>query len=346
MLASAGVALWLHEARIARVVERELSTLDAARPVTADSRNVERAIDDLHALLEVCGSSDENHGAPWKWSVGFEAALREELSWNAPFFTEVDALVADPAFERVLESGARLESTPSLMWGRTTTNLLCARAVIDARDGRSDDAARRLAQALDITRAQFGPDAISAMISSSLDAIVLDACRLVLASRHTAGGDLARELLPRVSYERARELYLQSMRGEAVFCLIPGYGSVSPEEWPERWQLRNGALDRLAALEAGMSPHVDLSVPNVHFAVADVGAQSEGRFTVAEVALRAAAYLDEHGAWPTSLADIVTPEIEERVCAAGITWSIHGDEARLIATLEPNTNYLGDWTLR
>jgi len=103
VLASAGAMLWLHEAHIERVVAREELALDAAHPVTEDSRRVERAIDDLHAL------------------------------------------VLSPSFERVLESEARLESTPSLLWGRRRTNLLCARAVVDARDGRSEEAARRLA---------------------------------------------------------------------------------------------------------------------------------------------------------------------------------------------------------
>ena len=164
LLASAGAALWLHEARIARVVDREMKAIDAARPVTEDSRRVERAIDDLHALIRVCGSEDANHGATWKWAIGFDAAPRDELDWNAPFFAEVDALVLSPSFERVLESDARLESTPSLLWGRRRTNLLCARAVVDARDGRSEEGARRLAQALDVGRAHFGAGGVSAIL--------------------------------------------------------------------------------------------------------------------------------------------------------------------------------------
>jgi len=346
VVASAGAALWLHEAHIARVADRESIALQTARPITRDSQRVDAALADLHALLEVCGADYDTYGAPWKWTLELDATLRNELDWSAPFFAEVDALVADPAFQRVLRDDARLPKGPSLFRARIFTNMLCARAVVDARDGRSEDSARRLGQALDLTHVQFGPFSASDMIVTATDTIVLQACRSILSDSGVDASVVGRELLPRL--ERAREFdrFVQCSRGDAVGWLKAEYADADLGEWSFRWQVRREALDRLEGRQVGDTSLIPLVCTVLAPRNWSAYKENELRMTVAEVALEVSAHKREHGAWPTRLADVLDPESAARATAAGVSWSIHGDEAHLLAAGTTNSSGLAQWTLR
>ncbi len=169
---------------------------------------------------------------------------------------------------------------------------------------------------------------------------------MILESAEANASVLARALLPRIARARESDRFIQCLRWESVGWLKERYGSTDVSEWSFRWQVRRRALDRLAELDTGGTRLVELAAPQFRSSVATTREANELRMTVAEVALRAAAHVEDHGTWPTHLTDIVPPESEERVWAAGITWSIHGDEARLVAALDPNSNHLGEWTLR
>jgi|GEM_PF-5813206 len=184
------------------------------------------------------------------------------------------------------------------------------------------------------------------MMTSFFDTVVLDACRVILESAEANASVLARELLPRIARARGSDRFVQSLRWESVGWLKERYGNTDVAEWSFRWQVRRRALDRLAELDTGGTRLVELAAPQFRSCVAITREANELRMTVAEVAISAAAHMREHGAWPKQLTDIVPPDSEERVRAAAITWSFHGDEARLVAALDPNSNYLGEWTLR
>lgn len=345
-IASAGAALWLHESHIAQVADRESIALHSARPITPDSQRVEAALVDLHALLEVCGSDYDTYGAPWKWTLEFDAALRNELDWSAPFFAEIDALVADPAFQRVLRDGARLPEGPSRFRARIYTNLLCARAVVDARDGRSEDSARRLAQALDLTHVQFGPFSASDMIVTATDVIVLQACRSILATSDVDPSVVGRELIPRLERARETDRFVQCSRGDAVGWLKAEYADADLGEWSFRWRLRRNALDRLEGRTSDDSSLIPVVATLFPSRAPSACQENAFRMTVAEVALEVSAHKREHGAWPTRLAEVLDADAEARANAAGVSWTIHGDEAHLLAAATSKSNGLAEWTLR
>jgi len=345
-----GLALhaWSDEARVEGVVEREMRALDAARPVTEDSRRVGAALARLDALLEACDASDENPGVPGKWGPGSDHGLRAEVVWHANFYAEVDALVADPAFARVLESGARLDQRTSLAWTRSRTNLLCARALIDARDGDGAEAARRLAQALDLSHVEFGPSAMDAMIVAAADLVALDALQRVLAMGTVDPAPLYAILSPRLERAVDRGRFAASLRAEAVEWLTATRSANTISEWVEFWRIRRRALQRLDELDAGVVSLPDILAPDLMATSvqSDVERTSGLRMAHARIALAATAHHREFGVWPAHAEDVartagVTPDR-----AAACTLFVADSEARLLVATGPHPKHVVDWTLR
>lgn len=343
-----GLHVWSHEARIEDVVERETRALDAARPVTEDSRRVGAALARLDSLLEACEAPGENPGVPGKWGPASDRSLRAEVAWHANFYAEVDTLVADPAFERVLASGARLDRRTPLSWTRSRTNILCARAVVDARDGDGDEAARRLAQALDLSHVEFGPSAMDAMIVAAVDGIVLDALGRMLATGLVDPEPLCAILSPRLERSVDPRRFAASLRGEAVEWLAAGHRANTLSERLEFWQIRRRALLRLDMLDAGAGAVPDLMQPELcaTSVVSDVERTSGLRMAHARIALAAAAHHGEFGVWPAHVEDVarsagITPDD-----AAACTWFVADSEARLLVATGPHEKHVVDWTLR
>ncbi|MCY2960010.1 MAG: hypothetical protein NTY35_07570 [Planctomycetota bacterium] len=343
-----GLYAWSHEARIEDVVERETRALDAARPVTEDSRRVGAALARVDALLESCDASDENPGVPGKWGPGSDYSLRAEVAWYANFYAEVDELVADPAFGRVLESGARLEKRTSLMWTRSRTNLLCARALIDARDGDGAEAARRLAQALDLSHVEFGPSALDAMIVAAVDGIVLDALGRMLATGTVDLDPLRALLAPRLERAVDPRRFAASLRGEAVEWLVAGHRANTLSERLEFWQIGQRALQRLDELDAGASSVPDILFPGLLATAmtSDVERTSGLRMAHARIALAAVAHHGEFGVWPTRLEDMARSAGVGPDGAAACTWFVANDETHLFVATGPHPKHVVDWTLR
>lgn len=343
-----GLHVWRHEARIQGVLERETRAMDAARPVTEDSRRVGAALAGLDALLEACDAPGENPGVPGQWGPASDQRLRAEVAWRANFYAEVDALVADPAFERVLASGARLERRTSLSWARSRTNLLCARALIDARDGDGAEAARRLAQALDLSHVEFGPSAMDAMIVAAVDGITLDALGRMLSTGLVDPEPLCALISPRLERAVDPRRFAASLRGEAVEWLAAAHRANTLFEWLEFSGIRQRALQRLDELDAGAASVPDILCPDLCATAisSDVERTSGRRMAHARIALAAAAHHGEFGVWPAHVEAVARSAGIAPDEAAACTWFVADSEARLLVATGPHEQHVVDWTLR
>lgn len=351
--AALGVAGWMgwsHEARIDAAVERATAQLDASRPISAESKRAAELLDELDARIAECAGSDDTIAPPWTWHPAFDAGLRSRLAPLGPFLDAAAEVHGSDAVAHVLEHGHRLDRRTSLLWSRERTNVLCAQAIVDARDGRSEAAAERIAQALELARADFEPTGWELGMNSISSRIVFDGLRCMLLEGRVDPAILDARLAS-VFESAARSPSLdECLRGDALATLAADWERSEWRPGPvERWNLRGAAAERLESIGDGTfaasvaAPKVSVEVydlePMLTAFTARTASAAARRLDLARTVVRIAALRARHGAWPASIDAGSDP-------SAGYGWIVDRDEARLMARIEDEPERFEVWSLR
>ncbi len=350
-----GYFAWSREARIDDLVERERMELERSRPITADSRRAAELLDGLDTLLADCQGKEDALGAPWAWHPAFDNGLRTALEPLAPFFDEADVVLGSPAVTHSLAGGLRLDRYTSMMWSRSRTNLLCAKAILEARDGHTEEAVRRLEQALDLARVDFDPSGFELVLNSMSNRIVLEAVRCVLAEKRTDPVVIERLLAPRLTAIASSTDLSECLRGDALATFSADWERSDQRPDPvEVCMARGAAADRLVSLRSGSLvipsakatwPHAvaDLDAFFAELVARDAGMQRR-RFALALAALTAAAIRSRGEDWAASLASM--DDLQSDDGTGAFSWIVEDGEARLMALTAPESGTIEAWTLR
>jgi len=158
------------------------STSDLVPDRSSEAHDLSARVDAIDRWVRDNTTKDDPFGPPWLKSAEDVVDLPQRLDRMGDFFGQVDALTESEGCRKILERGVYLDMpTRRLMFSRTRTNLLCARAWVDQRvAGDSAAAVRRLGQALDLARLGDDGRAIGLLIDVTNEQIVLFATQETL----------------------------------------------------------------------------------------------------------------------------------------------------------------------
>lgn len=352
---------WRSTDRLADDVRREMAILDAARPVTPDSRTAARLLADLSAQLEACAPPDAQTGAPWKWDPALDVPLRAEIGDLQPWFDAADACAAHPAIQRVLAQRGWTQMHDSLEATRNRSNVLCARAVLDARDGRDADSGRRIGQAIDLTSVGSSRGMVGMMIGVLAQFTALDALRHVVDAKADVRVLLA-TLDPALARCSDASVLVDAVRADTLDRLTGSRADLlDPRSWPLAFDVRRQARGWVADLRAIEAAALRDGAPEPMVveskSLFDVRRHQQGmiamfvkharRAELARLALRVAAFHDEHSRWPASLDAIGIDDVVAPANAGSYAYTIDPDGGvTLFADVGSDSAGLGVWKLR
>ena len=348
-VAGLGILAWRHETWIDATVERAERELASSRSGSANARAACDLLVGLDALAADCFGDQDSIGAPWTWQPAFDSGLRRQLSTFDPYFAAIDAVCASPVVRCALERRERIDHPTSLLWSRARTNVLCAKAVLAARDGDDEEAASRLGQALDLIRLDFDPDRCEMLIQVALNDIALRGVRAASAESRADATYWESRLASRIALGSHPASVIECMLGETLWLLsVDDWDALAPDAGPiERWKIRDAAARALEALHDGTwtpgfggGPWLD-TLP----ALADVEAVQRRRFGQARMALSLASKRPD-GAWPSRLEGLANGNTLDDEDAASISWVVDGDEASLLVCVDEERGTVESWPLR
>jgi hypothetical protein len=288
------------------------------------SRRVVPHLAGLDRWLTAQPAFDEVAINPGRWALEQRPGLAETLAALDPYFSEIDAILADEPLESwSLGTSAGAAQAPSLATLRRQTNLLCGRAILAAdRPGGSAEAIHRVEQALLLLDLGDDGSLIAHMIRQAMQGIVLMALRSLTTGGNVDAVALQRAIEPALARAADGDRCQQALRKDLLHFA--------------------GALEASAnqrGLTVAVFPHVDLwrgiQILDQHAAVLDVAnwpyaelralrdadrsegldrwselsllildIDENGRVEVARAGLALAAHRQENGTWPDGLEEL------------------------------------------
>lgn len=208
-VAALGAGAFAAYASLENRIETRLEALRASTPDlestrSPESRELSARLDAIDRWVRENTTLDDHFASPWLLAAEDVVDLPGRLDRMGPFLERVDVLTSSDACRRSLDRGEYLEMpTRRLMFARTRTNLLCARAWVDQRvAGDAPAAARRLGQALDLARLGDDGRAIGLLIDIASEQIVLSTIQEILLDPRCDAKVLHEELDARLARMR------------------------------------------------------------------------------------------------------------------------------------------------
>ena len=281
-------------------------------------------------------------------------AAREFLERARPFVLRVEHTLADPEVQAAMDRGERLAvEPPKLFKTRMYVNVICAAAVVNAREGREQRAGELLALARDYAYAVDDRRLISAMVRAALESVIREQVTRLLELELVDPAELRRLLEPGLRGRFDEGYRADLVRRELGITAEALGGAV--EEAAVSWQFLTGGGNEIPTSVVSTVLRREDVLDLARLAPDDFRLERQDRSTgdslfpwtttlgvvheqIAEdallrIQLAAHVYRELHGAWPAelgSLASLFPDGVPlDPHSAAPFAAELHGDELRI-----------------